>query len=206
MEYFVNVIKFPTKVLKKLYNWTKHWSRTGKAPYALFAIAFAESSFFPIPPDVLLIPMTVAHREKWLRNALICTAGSVLGGILGYIIGWSLYQSIGKVLVETYHLQDAILSLGQKYADNAFLTVFSAAFTPIPFKAITISAGLFGISLPILIAASLIGRAGRFFLVAGALRVFGKKIEDSIEKYFDILSILFLVLLVGGILIFRFVF
>ena len=187
-----------TGFLKKLYTWTKHWAQTPQAPWALFGIAFMESSFFPIPPDVLLIAMCVAKPKNWLRTAFICTCGSVCGALLGYSIGWGLYESIGKLIVQTYHLQSMMDLIGQKYAHNAFLTVFTAAFTPIPFKVITIAAGLFKINLGILIIASTIGRAGRFFMVAGILRLFGKKIEDSIEKYFDIFSIVFLALLIGG--------
>jgi len=205
METAIGYIKIPTKLFRKLYNWTKHWSRTKNAPYALFAIAIAESSFFPVPPDVLLIPMTVAHREKWLRNALLCTAGSVIGGVIGYFIGLGLYQTVGIWIADTYHLHDAIESLGNRYNENAFLTVFTAAFTPIPYKAITISAGLFKVSLASLLIASVIGRAGRFFLVAGALKLWGKKLENSIEKYFDILSLVFVILLVSGILVVKFV-
>jgi len=195
-----NIITAPTGAMRKLYNWTIHWSKTKKAPYALFGIAFAESSFFPIPPDVLLITMVVADRHKWVRNALICTLGSVLGAVLGYAIGLGFYEVVGKLIVETYHLENMMEIVRQKYEQNAFLTVFTAAFTPIPYKVITIAAGLFRISLIILVVASMVGRAGRFFLVAAALRVFGNKIEKSIEKYFDILSLLFLALGIGGYL------
>jgi len=201
-----NCIMAPQRLLRKLYEWTIHWSKTNQAPYALFGIAFIESSFFPIPPDVLLIAMVVADRKKWLRNASICTAGSVCGALLGYFIGRGLYESIGKLIVGYYHLETIVAMLGRRYTENAFFTVFTAAFTPIPYKAITITAGLFKISIGILLIASLIGRSGRFFLVAGALRIFGKKIEQSIEKYFDIFSISFVVLLVLGFLLLKFAF
>lgn len=192
------LIQSPLKLFRKLYDWTKHWSKTKQAPYALFCIAFIESSFFPIPPDVLLIAMVVSDRKKWLRNALICTIGSVLGAMLGYLIGLVFYETIGKTIVNSYNLQEVVAIVGRKYSENAFLTVFTAAFTPIPYKVITIAAGLFRISLPTLIIASIIGRAGRFFLVSASLRMFGKKIEDSIEKYFDIFSLIFIIFLVGG--------
>lgn len=194
------------KYLRKLYSWTIHWSKTKNAPYALFAIAFIESSFFPIPPDVLLIAMVIADRLKWLRYALISTIGSVCGALFGYLIGWGLYETIGKFIVETYKLQAIVELIGKKYAENAFLTIFTAAFTPIPYKAITITAGLFKISLLVLIVASIIGRAGRFFLVAGALRVFGEKIAASIEKYFDVLSLIFVALLIIGFLLLKYIF
>lgn len=194
------------KVLRKMYDWTVHWARTKNAPYALFGVAFIESSFFPIPPDVLLIAMVVADNPKWIRYAFICTLGSILGALFGYFIGWGLYETVGKVIVDTYHLQQVVELIGRKYSENAFLTIFTAAFTPIPYKAITITAGLFRISLTVLIAASIIGRAGRFFLVAGSLRIFGKKIADSIEKYFDILSLVLAALLIIGFLLLKYVF
>jgi len=202
----LSVIKAPLGWFRKMYGWTIHWSKTKNAPYALFGIAFIESSFFPIPPDVLLIAMVVAQRKKWLLNATICTAGSVLGALLGYFIGRVLFETAGKLIVDTYHLEAVVAMIGKKYQENAFLTIFTAAFTPIPYKAITITAGLFRISLPILIIASIIGRAGRFFLVAGALRIFGERIQNSIEKYFDIFSIAFVLLLAGGFLLLKYAF
>ncbi|TAN60891.1 DedA family protein [bacterium] len=202
----MNILKVFSSWLRKLYDWTIHWAKTPKAPYALFGIAFIESSFFPIPPDVLLIAIVVADRKSWFRSAFICTAGSVLGALLGYTIGWSLYAAVGKFIVDTYHLQDVMELVGRKYQENAFMTVFTAAFTPIPYKVITIAAGLFKVSLFTLVIASIIGRAGRFFLVAGSLRVFGKKISDSIEKYFDIFSLIFVVLLAGGFLLLKYAF
>lgn len=199
MKIFVRILKAPLHGLRNMYKWTIHWSRKKEAPYALFSIAFIESSFFLIPPDVLLIPMVLAQRKKWFLYAGICTLGSVCGALLGYFIGWGLYETVGKFIVSTYHLESIIEVIYRKYQDNAFLTIFTAAFTPIPYKAITITAGLFKITLGVLITASLIGRAGRFFLVAAALRIFGKKIEDSIEKYFDIFSFVLVALLIIGI-------
>lgn len=193
-------------VLKKLYDWTLHRARTKNASYALFGIAFIESSFFPVPPDVLLIAMVVADKMKWLRYALICTVGSVLGALLGYFIGWGLYETVGKLIVDTYNLHAVVELIGRKYSENAFMTVFTAAFTPIPYKAITITAGLFKISLPVLIVASIIGRAGRFFIVAGVLRIFGKTIANSIEKYFNILSIAFVLLGIIGFILLKYAF
>jgi len=137
---------------------------------------------------------------------LICTAGSVLGALLGYFIGWGLYETVGKLIVDTYNLHAVVELIGRKYSENAFMTVFTAAFTPIPYKAITITAGLFKISLPVLIAASIIGRAGRFFIVAGVLRIFGKTIADSIEKYFNILSIAFVLLGIIGFILLKYAF
>ncbi|MFH0738656.1 MAG: YqaA family protein [Candidatus Omnitrophota bacterium] len=198
------IIKTPVRWFRSMYNWTIHWSSSSQAPTALFSIAFIESSFFPIPPDVLLITMTIAQKKKWFKYAAICTIGSVLGALFGYFIGWALFETLGKFIVQTYNLQEVVQIIERKYQENAFFTIFTAAFTPIPYKAITISAGLFKIPLLTLVIASIIGRAGRFFMVAGALRIFGKKIANSIEKYFDILSIIFVVLLLGGFLLLKF--
>ncbi|MCU0666731.1 MAG: DedA family protein [Candidatus Omnitrophica bacterium] len=192
------IVLFPLKLLRRLYDWTLHWAKTPQAPVALFAIAFIESSFFPIPPDVLLIAMVISRRERWFSYALICTIGSISGALLGYFIGWSLFETIGKWIVSFYHFERQFEAVGKMYADNAFMAIFSAAFTPIPYKVFTIAAGVFRISLTILVVASILGRAGRFFLVAGMLRIFGEKISKFIEKYFDLISILFVVALVGG--------
>lgn len=199
----VTILRQPLVWFRKIYDWTIHWSRTKQATKALFAVAFVESSFFPVPPDVLLIAMVGAHPKNWLRDATICTAGSVLGALLGYLIGWGFYETAGKFIINAYHMEAVVELIGRKYAENAFLTVFTAAFTPIPYKAITITAGIFRIPLPVLVIASIIGRAGRFFLVASALRIFGKKLQDKIEKYFDIFSVIFVLLLIAGFLLLK---
>jgi membrane protein YqaA with SNARE-associated domain len=184
--------------MRSLYDWTLHWSKTKKSSYALFGIAFIESSFFPVPPDILLIPLVVADSKNWWKKALICTAGSVCGALLGYAVGKIFYDTIGVAVVNFYNLQHAVAIVGEKYANNAFLSIFIGAFTPIPYKAMTITAGIFDISLPVLVIASIFGRGGRFFIVSAALKFFGAKIQDTIEKYFNILSIIFLVLFVVG--------
>lgn len=200
----LSVVRLPARTLRRLYDWTIRWARTKQAPYALFVIAFAESSFFPVPPDALLIPMVVARRERWLRVALICTLGSVCGAALGYLIGWAFYESVGKRVVDAYSLHHSMQMIGDKYSQNAFLTVLTAAFTPIPYKVITIGAGLFSVSLSTLLFASFVGRAGRFFLVAGLLRIFGERMAAFIERYFDILSLAFAALLIGGFVVIRY--
>jgi membrane protein YqaA with SNARE-associated domain len=194
-------VSFFTKPLRKLYDWTLKLSRTRYANFSLFALSFAESSFFPIPPDVMLIAMTVANRFKWLIFATITTVGSVLGGILGYYIGVTFFETIGKAIIDFYHLNDLVEIVGNKYSENSFLAVFTAAFTPIPYKVFTISGGLFKIPLENLIVASILGRGGRFFIVAATIRIFGKKISNLIEKYFDILSLVFMALIILGFLL-----
>lgn len=195
---FLSLLLLPSRGLRKLYGWTLHWGRTKHAKFALFSLAFAESSFFPIPPDVLLIAMTVADRAKWWILAILTTAGSVLGGMFGYYIGLTLFDAIGKPILEFYHFQSVFDLVRLKYEEHAFLAVFTAAFTPIPYKVFTIAGGVFRISFLDLIVASIAGRGGRFFAVALALRIFGKRISETIEKYFDILSFVFAALLIGG--------
>lgn len=199
-------LSWPKKFLRQLYDWTIHCAKHKHAPYVLFLIAFIESSFFLIPPDVLLIAMLVAAPLKWIKYALIAVIGSVLGGVFGYFIGWGFYEIIGGKIIAFYGLERLIAAIGAKYGENAFLVVFTAAFTPIPYKVITISAGLFKISIWTLLIASILGRGGRFFLVAGLLRVFGEKISKAIDKYFDILSLIFTVLLIAGFLAIKFLF
>lgn len=199
-----HTITAPGRAMRRLYDWTIQWSRSRHAPYALFGISFMESSFFPVPPDALLIPMVVARRERWLQHALICTLGSVLGALLGYAIGMFLFEAVGKPIAAMYNLHAQMETVGRHYQDNAFLTVLTAAFTPIPYKVITIAAGLFEVSLATLMIASAVGRASRFFLVAGLLRIFGKPIADTLERHFNIFSLVFMALLIGGFLALRF--
>ncbi|MEP0766964.1 MAG: DedA family protein [Fimbriimonadia bacterium] len=192
--------------IRRLYDWTIRWARTRHAPYALFAVAFAESSVFPVPPDALLIPMVLSRPKAWIRIAAICTIGSVCGAVLGYCIGWAFYESVGRQIVDAYNLHEPMKAIGDSYSRNAFPTVLTAAFTPIPYKVITIGAGLYNVSLPTVIVASLLGRAGRFFLVAGLLRIFGERIGTFVEKYFDALALAFAALLIGGFLAIKYLF
>ncbi len=200
-----HAISWPTRTMFRLYLWTIKWAQTGYAKLALFLVALTESSFFPIPPDVLLIAMTVADRFKWWLYATIATVGSVLGAALGYYIGYALFGSVGQAIVDFYGLQGYFSTVQHRYDQNVMLAIFAAAFTPIPFKVFTLAGGVFAVSLPQLLFGALLGRAGRFFAVALALRIFGKVIADSIERYFNILSIAFLVLLVGGFVVVRYV-
>ena len=192
------ILEYPIKVVRNCYDWTIGWSKTKYASWALAGISFAESSFFPVPPDVLLIPMVIAQRGKWFQIALICSIFSVLGALFGYFIGYQLYELIGHQIVDLYNLQSAVGVVSTKYNENAFFAIFTAAFTPIPFKVFTIVAGLCKVSIFILVIASIIGRATRFFIVAILIRIFGEKIQYFIEKYFNLLTIVFTILLIGG--------
>jgi Predicted membrane protein len=200
------IIDYPFKLMRKMYDWTVGWAHKKSSDYALFAIAFIESSFFPVPPDVLLIPLVVAHPKKWWKKALICTVGSIAGAFLGYIIGVFLFDTIGAAIINFYDLHDGFASVKEMYADNAFFAIFTAAFTPIPYKIFTIASGVFKVSLATLFFASVIGRGGRFFVVAGAIRIFGKQIQYVIEKYFNALSIIFVVLLIAGFISVKYIF
>ena len=192
------IVNYPFVIMRRLYDWTVSWAHRKSSNWALFGIAFIESSFFPIPPDVLLIPLVVAHPKAWWKKASICTAGSVAGAFLGYFIGVFLFETIGRAIINFYHLQAGFESVRIVYENNAFLAIFAGAITPIPYKVFTIASGVFQASLFTFFFASVLGRGGRFFMVAGAIRIFGKQIQYVIEKYFNILSIVFLVLLISG--------
>lgn len=191
--------------LHRLYDWVLGWADRPGGAWALFGIAFAEASFFPIPPDVLLIPLSLGRPRRSLWFALVCTAGSVLGAIGGFMIGTFLFASVGQAILEVYGVTRQYAELGQMFNDNLWLTLGTAGFTPIPFKVFTIAAGAFGVAFLPFVVVSAASRGARFFLVAGLLRVFGEQIRGFIERYFNLLSLLFVILLVGGFLLVGFV-
>jgi membrane protein YqaA with SNARE-associated domain len=186
--------------LRRLYHWVLGWADRPGGTWALFGIAFAEASFFPIPPDVLLIPLALGRVRRSLWFALVCTAGSVTGAIAGYAIGAFLFSSIGQPILELYDGRDQFEHLGRLFDANLLLTLGTAGFTPIPFKVFTIAAGAFGVSFPAFVAISALSRGGRFFLVAGLIRLFGAPIRAFIERYFNLVTIAFVILLVLGFL------
>ena len=185
-------------LLRKLYDWVLSWAHKKHASKALFGLAFAESSFFPIPPDVLQIALSVTKPKKSFFYALISSIGSVLGGIFGYFIGFFLFDSVGRLIIDTLGYQAQFDAVGNLYKSYAFLAILTAAFTPIPYKVFTIAAGFWQVGLVPLISASIIGRSARFFLVATLFYFFGPKIKAFIDKYFNWLTIIFIVLLIGG--------
>jgi membrane protein YqaA with SNARE-associated domain len=193
-------------MLKKLYHWVLHWSETPYGIWALFLLAFSESSFFPIPPDVLLIALAVGKPEKSFKFAAVCSLGSVLGGILGYVIGWQFMAAIGDKIVEFYGLSHKVDYIEVLYNRYDAWAVGIAGFTPIPYKVFTIAAGAFTISFPVFVAASAVSRSARFFLVGGLIYRFGPGIQTFIEKYFNLLVVVFTVLLVGSFVILKYVF
>ena len=186
----------------RLYDWVIHWAGHRHAGLALFLIAMAEASFFPIPPDVLLIAICMAVPAKSFRFALIATAGSVVGGLIGYGIGWGLWQGLeGWVFGNLEFLgftPDNFTKVQELYQNNAFVALFSAAFSPIPYKVFTIAAGVFGVNIPIFVIASLLGRFGRFGIVALLIWKFGPPIKKVIDKYLGWLTLAFVILLIGG--------
>ena len=188
------------KFLRDLYNWTLEQSSKKYASWFLAFISFIESSFFPIPPDIILIPMIIAKRTKAFILASICTIFSVIGGLFGYFIGFALFNSVGLILVNFYGMNDYIESLKEYYNNYGVWFVLIAGFTPLPFKIITIASGLFQLNLIVFILCSLIARGSRFYLIAVLLYIFGETIKKFIEKYFNILTILFFILLIGGVL------
>ena len=192
--------------LHKLYHWTLGWASHPYALYALFILALLESSVFPIPPDILLIAMTVANPFHWLRFAFLATTASVLGGVLGYGIGFLFYEVIGRAVIEFYHASELVDAIGIRYSAYAFITIFTAAFTPIPYKVITISAGFFKVPFWTLVFASIVGRGLRFFSIALLLRLFGERIKQFIDRYFNILTVVFLILFIGGFIALKFLF
>jgi len=152
--------------------WTRIIDRYGLA--GLYFISFTESAFFPIPVDVFMIPFIVSRPKQWKKIALWVTVTSILGGILGYYIGFALFETIGSKIIEHYNLSEELVRVGKLYNDHAFITVITAGFTPLPYKIFSIAAGIFKLSLPVFIIASIIGRGARFFLV-GYLSAMGSK-------------------------------
>ncbi len=189
--------------LRRLYHWVLGWADRPGGPWALGAIATAESFIFPIPPDVLLIPLCIGKPERAFRFASISTAGSVLGGMLGYAIGSLLFETVGSPILEFYNGAGAFDALGRQFQDNLIVALGTAGFTPIPYKVFTIAAGAFSVSFGAFVAISAVSRAARFFLVAALIRVYGEKIRELIERYFNILTIAVAVAVIGGFFLIR---
>ncbi|THV22498.1 YqaA family protein [Peteryoungia ipomoeae] len=185
-------------MLRRTYAWTMSLAGTRHADKALAGVSFIESSFFPIPPDVLLIPMVIARRLDWLRLALVCTIASVLGAILGYAIGMFLFDIVGRPILAFYGKEDAFEQVAGWYNTWGGWGVLFAAITPFPYKVLTIFSGATGLDFVVFILVSIIGRATRFFLVAFLLKRYGEPIRIFVEKYLGLLFTLFMVLLLGG--------
>jgi len=185
-------------MLNNLYNWTLDKAAHPRALWILAVLSFAESSFFPIPPDVLLIPMVLAARTRAWRIALVCSISSLLGGLFGYAIGYFFFETVGQSVIDFYGLQQKFDWFRMAYNEEGAWIVAMAGFTPIPYKIFTIASGFTGLSLSTFIIASALSRTARFFLVAALLWKYGTPIKAFIEKRLGLLSLLFFVLLFGS--------
>ncbi|OSM01857.1 YqaA family protein [Magnetofaba australis] len=190
-------------MMRKLYDWTMHWAAHPNAKTALFLVAVAESSFFPIPPDLLLMAMTLAAPPQGLRYAAICTAGSVLGGALGYLIGVYGWAAIGEPIIQFYGKMDAYNQLVALFDEHGAWVVAIAGFSPIPYKLFTITAGALHADFAMFMAMSLFSRGARFFLVAGVLKWGGDRLRAMVEKHLDLLTIVIVVAVVGVVVIMK---
>lgn len=189
--------------VKRIYDWVIAWAEHPNASTALFILAFAESSFFPIPPDVLLITLAIAMPRKSFKWAGIAVAGSVTGGMAGYLLGLNFMAFIGDKILNFYHLGTKYGEVQELYRQYDAWAVAIGGFTPLPYKLFTITAGAFRINFITFIIASFISRAGRFFLVAAFIYFFGPRVRYFLEKYFNLLTIIFTVLLIGGFIIIK---
>jgi membrane protein YqaA with SNARE-associated domain len=192
-------------MLRRLYNWTMAFAAHPHATWALAMVSFAESSFFPIPPDVLLVPMVLAHRERAWLLAGICTAASVLGGIAGYMIGALLYDSVGAWVINLYGYGTQVEAFRQAYAEWGTWIILIKGLTPIPYKIVTITSGFAGYDFVWFVILSAITRAGRFFLVAALLYFYGEPVRSFIEKRLELVMASIAILFVGGFVIARYV-
>lgn len=195
-------------IVKRLYDWVLSWSESRWGTLALFVLAFAESSFFPIPPDVLLIALCLGAVTRSFRYAAICLAGSILGAIGGYSIGYFLWQNgtgeytaLANWFFTNVFSEESFLEVKSLYDKWDFWIVFTAGFTPLPYKLFTITGGLFHINFVMFILASIVSRGLRFFLIGGLIWKFGAPIKTFIDKYFNLLAIIFTILLVGSFIL-----
>lgn len=194
-------------LLRSLYLWVLHWADTPYGTPALFLLAFAESSFFPVPPDVLQIALSVSKPRRSFYYALVSGLGSVAGALLGWLIGYFLWNAVLEEFFFSYipgFTPENFQSVRTSYARNAMLAIFGAAFTPIPFKVFTISAGVCSISLATLLVASSLGRFARFFAVAVCIFAFGPTVKGWLDKYFGWATLAFFVLLIGGVVLIKY--
>ena len=185
-------------MFKRLYQWTLSLAESPHAVWALAAVAFAESSFFPIPPDALLVPMALARPPRALIYAGICTLASVAGGMLGYAIGHLLYDTVGHWLINLYGYGARLEALKAFYAEWGWAFILVKGISPIPFKLVTIVSGLLDYNFPLFVLLCVITRGARFFLVAGALNLWGDRLRHLLEKYFGLFRVVLLISVIGG--------
>jgi len=185
-------------MMKRLYDWMMEKAASDRAPYALFWVAFIESSFFPIPPDVMLVPMVLAKRMKAWFFAAVATVGSVIGGVFGYAIGFFFFETLGKPVLAFYGKAESFGEFAQWFNDYGVWILIIKGMTPFPYKVLTIAAGVTHMNLLEFVLASIVARSMRFYLVAGLLYFFGEPIREFIEKRLSLVTTVFVVLLVGG--------
>jgi membrane protein YqaA with SNARE-associated domain len=193
-------------MIRRLYDWMMRLAAHGKAPQALFAIAFVESSVFPIPPDVMLIPMVLAQRAKAWFYATVCTVGSVIGGLAGYAIGYFLLELIGEPILRVYGYAEKLHEAAALFNEWGVWILIAKGWTPFPYKVLTIAAGAFKMDLVAFVLASIVARAMRFYLVAALLFWFGEPIRDFVERRLSLVTTAFLVALIGGFVAVRYLF
>lgn len=185
-------------LLKRLYLWVLRWAESKYATVALAVLAFMESAFFPIPPDVLQMALSMSKPKRSFWYATVTSVFSVLGGVFGYFIGLFLFESVGQLIISSLGYQQQFQLVGQLFQQNAFWVILAAAFTPIPYKVFTIAAGVWDIGLTTLILASIIGRPARFFFVATLTYFFGERVKVFIEQYFNWVSLILFLIVVAG--------
>ena len=200
--------------IKRLYIWILHWADTKWGVPALFLLAFAESSFFPIPPDVLLIALCLGATKKSFRFSTICTIGSVLGAMCGYLLGYFLCQTPGGEFTSIANFffrsipgftVEEFAHIRSLYEQYDFWIIFTAGFTPIPYKLFTITSGVFNIDFVMFVISSIVSRGLRFFLIGGLIWKFGAPIKTFIDKYFNLLAVAFTVLLIGSFFLVKYI-
>jgi len=199
--------------IRNLYDWVLSWANKPNGVRALGSISFAEASFFPIPPDILLIPLALGNKRKAIYFGIVCTFYSILGGVLGYSIGlWLWWSTSGELSAFANYFFENVPGLSVEsfynvkllYEKYNFFIIFTAGFTPIPFKLFTISAGAFSVEFTLFFLASIVGRGSRFMILSFLIKKFGESIKYFIDKYFNILAIVFTILLFGGMYIIKF--
>ena len=190
-------------MLRPLYDWTLRLAAHRRAAWALGGVSFVESSFFPIPPDTLLIPMVLANRAKAWAYATICTITSVLGGVAGYLIGYFLFDLVGQPLLSFYGYGGKFQDFAARYNEWGAWIVFIAGVTPFPYKVITIASGVTQLNIVVFIVASIVARAARFYAVAGLLYLYGPAVRNLIERRLGLVATLAVALLLGGFLAIR---
>jgi membrane protein YqaA with SNARE-associated domain len=193
-------------MLRRVYDWAMRTAAHKHAEWALAGVSFVESSVFPIPPDVILMPMVLANRSKAWRYAAIATISSVIGGFLGYAIGYFLFEAVGRPILDFYHVMDKYDSLKHSFDEWGAWIIIAKGWTPIPYKFLTITSGALQFDLLAFTIASVVSRGMRFFLVAGLLWAFGPPIRAFVEKRLTLVTTLFVVILIGGFVAIKYMF